>query len=122
MPLKLCCLVVIVLSLYCGIHMLQLSLAKLSEDQAHNNPKHVNGITQVSVLPENFRPSKTQNHGKRRLLFIGDVHGTYDELVHLLEKVKYKSSTGIDPFGDHDLRSRSHYISGGFSIEGTIFT
>src|SRR5271167_4925428 len=99
MSFNFCYSVVILLSLYCGIHMLQLGLAIPSEE-ADNNAKYVSGITQVSVLPENFRPLKTHNHGKRRLIFIGDVHGAYDELVHLLEKVNHKSSTGIDPFGD----------------------
>jgi len=103
MPIYLRYLVVILLSLYGEIHMLQLSLAQQPSEEAANNAKYVSGLTQVSVLPENFRPSKARNRGERRLIFIGDVHGAYDELVHLLEKAKYKSSTGITRFGDHDL-------------------
>jgi hypothetical protein len=90
MPVNLRYLVVVLLSLYGGIHMLQPSLAKPFEE-ADNNAKYVSGITQISALPENFRPPKTHNHGERRLIFIGDVHGAYDELVvHFLENVKYK--------------------------------
>jgi hypothetical protein len=52
-------------------------------------------INQVAILPERFIPKKKPQEGGRRLIFIGDVHGAYDELVSLLEKVKYDSTTGI---------------------------
>ena len=70
-------------------------VAKQPAEEAVNNPKYLSGIIQVAVLPENFKPSKSHEHGQRRLIFIGDIHGAYEELVSLLEKVEYKSSTGI---------------------------
>lgn len=91
-------LVVLLFSLYGGIHLLQLTLAKTHSEEAANNAKYISGIIQVAALPENLKPSKTRQHGERRLIFIGDVHGAYDELVRLLEKVEYKSSTGNRPY------------------------
>lgn len=86
---------VLLLSICTGIHLLPTCAAKQPSREAVNNAKHLTGITQVSILPENLKPSKAPKHGGRRLIFIGDVHGAYDELVSLLEKIKYKSSTGI---------------------------
>jgi predicted phosphodiesterase len=71
--------------------------AKQPSEEAVTNAKYVKEITQIALLPENFKPSKAHSHGTRRLIFIGDVHGAYNELVALLEKVKYKSDTGIKP-------------------------
>lgn len=69
--------------------------AKQPSEEAVNNAKYVKEITQIALLPKNFKPSKAHSHGTRRLIFIGDVHGAYNELVALLEQVKYKSDTGI---------------------------
>jgi hypothetical protein len=72
-----------------------LAWAKQPSEKAVNYAKYVKEITQIALLPENFKPSKANSHGTRRLIFIGDVHGAHNELVALLEKVKYKSDTGI---------------------------
>jgi hypothetical protein len=85
----------ILLFIYVGIHLLPTCTALQPSREAVNNAKHLTGIVQVAVLPDNLKPSKAPKHGGRRLIFIGDVHGAYDELVSLLEKVKYKSSSGI---------------------------
>lgn len=65
------------------------------------------GIVQVAVLPEKFRPSVMNKDDHRRLIFIGDVHGAYSELVSLLEQVNYNSSTGILVIKASHNRSRS---------------
>ena len=85
----------ILLFIYIGIHLLPTCAALQPSQEAVNNAKHLTGIVQVAVLPDNLKPSKAPKHGGRRLIFIGDVHGAYDELGSLLEKVKYKSSLGI---------------------------
>ena len=64
-------------------------------EEAPKNVKYLNGIIQVAILPEDFKPSKIHDHDGRRLIFVGDVHGAYNELVALLEKVNYRSSKGI---------------------------
>jgi len=87
----------ILLFLIClGIPFFRSISAKPHSSEAVNNAKYLHGIVTVAALPETFRPSsnkKHHNHGKR-LIFIGDVHGCFDELVALLEKVKYKLDTG----------------------------
>jgi hypothetical protein len=57
--------------------------------------KHPKRIAQVATLPDDFKLSETSKHAGRRLIFIGDVHGAYDELVALLEKIGYNSAKGI---------------------------
>jgi hypothetical protein len=71
--------------------------AKQPSPEAIEHAKYIQGIVKVAFLPEDLKPSKTPENGVRRLLFIGDVHGAYNELVSLLEVVKYKSSRGILP-------------------------
>jgi len=88
-------LLIILFSTYGVIYLLRFSLARPPPKEAVNNAKYIKGITQMAFLPEELKPSRAHDHGKRRLIFIGDVHGAYDELVSLLDKVKYKSSTGV---------------------------
>lgn len=74
--------------------MRQFVWAKQSPELAVNKAKYVKEITHIAILPENFKPSKVPSQQGRRLIFIGDVHGAYDELVELLAKAKYTSMTG----------------------------
>ena len=39
---------------------------------------------------------KPKHHGSRRLILVGDVHGAFDELKALLQKVDYDPSDGAD--------------------------
>ena len=73
-------------------HLLYFCTAKPSEN--HLNSRFVKGIAQVAVLPSHLKPSEEKAQGRRRLIFIGDVHGAYNELVSLLEKVNYHSKNG----------------------------
>ena len=57
--------------------------------------KHPKRISQVATLPDHYKLGETSKHAGRRLIFIGDVHGAYDELVALLGKVKYNSKKGL---------------------------
>ena len=84
-------LIILLFSLSC---FLLSNSAKQPPVEGVNKAKCLNGIIQVANLPENFKPSKLHDHEGRRLIFIGDVHGTYNELVALLEKVNYRSSKG----------------------------
>jgi hypothetical protein len=79
----------------CGV-LLSTSV-KHPPEEAVNNTKYMHGVIQVAILPENLKPSKAHDHEGRRLIFIGDVHGTYNELDALLEKINYRPSKGI-PF------------------------
>lgn len=88
-------LIILLFSLY-GV--LLSSSVKHPTEEAPKNVKHLNGIIQVAILPEDFKPSKVHDHEGRRLIFVGDVHGAYNELVTLLEKVNYQSSKGIPLF------------------------
>jgi hypothetical protein len=88
-------LLIVLLSTYGLIYLLQFGVAKPPPKDVVNNAKYVRGIVQMAFLPEELRPSKAHNHRNRRLIFIGDVHGAYDELVSLLDKVKYEATTGI---------------------------
>src|SRR5579859_551619 len=94
--------------------------AKQPSEEAVNNAKYVNGIAQLAVLPDRFRPSKTNGGGDRRLIFIGDVHGAYNELVSLLSKVKFNSKTGF-PSARSCLMGRPCGISGRFSFKRAVF-
>jgi hypothetical protein len=51
-------------------------------------------LVHLMELPSHLKPTNHRGHHGRRLIFIGDVHGAYDELVELLAKVRYRSSTG----------------------------
>lgn len=71
----------------------------------HVNPSaHVerNEYIHLVTLPFNIHsPPTPPVHSKpgrhfRRLIFIGDVHGAYDELKELLDKVKFDSTGGSD--------------------------
>ena len=82
------------LSVYVGSRLVPGSTAKpVSTTLRHG--KHTKRIAQVATLPDNFKLSETSKHAGRRLIFIGDVHGAYDELVALLEKVDYSSAKGL---------------------------
>jgi len=75
----------IVLLLYAAIHSCNPVFAAST---SHN-------IIRLLELPQDLRPHHCDQHGNtRRVIFIGDVHGAYDELVSLLVKVNYRSSTG----------------------------
>jgi hypothetical protein len=88
-------LFIVLFSTYGVIYLLQFSVAKPPPKEVVNNAKYVTGIVHMAFLPEQLKPSKSHDRRNRRLIFIGDVHGAYDELVSLLDKVKYKASTGI---------------------------
>ena len=54
------------------------------------------GAVKIQSLDEQFLPGgENDPHGKRRLVFIGDIHGCKDELLKLLKKVDF------DPSLDH---------------------
>jgi hypothetical protein len=89
--------ILILSSFFALLHLLQLCSGKQPFEESVNDAKYLTGIAQVAVLPKHFRPDKKITHGGRRLIFIGDVHGAYNELVSLLEKVKYHSSNGTSP-------------------------
>ena len=87
-------ILVLVSLLYFGSRLVPGSGAKpVSTSFRHG--KHPKRIVQVATLPDHFKLSETSKHAGRRLIFIGDVHGAYDELVALLEKVKYNSVKGL---------------------------
>jgi len=69
--------------------------ATQSQEILRKGGKHIGEINQVAHLPEVYKPSKHPHKRDRRLIFIGDVHGAYDELVSLLEKLNYDSKMGI---------------------------
>jgi hypothetical protein len=54
------------------------------------------GAVKIQDLDERYIPGgENDPHGERRLVFIGDIHGCKEELLHLLKKVNY------DPSLDH---------------------
>jgi len=54
------------------------------------------GAVKIQNLDEQFLPGgENDPHGKRRLVFVGDIHGCKDELLKLLKKVDF------DPSLDH---------------------
>lgn len=87
-------LLIVLFSTYGVTYLLRFGLAGPPPKEAVNNAKYIKGITHMAFLPQELKPSKAHDRGKRRLIFIGDVHGAYDELISLLDKVKYKSATG----------------------------
>lgn len=87
-------LLVLFLTVYFGSRLVPGSRAKpISAALRHG--KHPKRIAQVATLPDHFKLSETSKHAGRRLIFIGDVHGAYDELVALLEKVEYNTTKGL---------------------------
>jgi hypothetical protein len=55
-----------------------------------HKPGKFRDIVQVQQLPDRFIPGGTSDpDGKRRLIFIGDIHGCKDELLDLLNRVKF---------------------------------
>jgi hypothetical protein len=63
----------------------------LQDETKYHQPKNVQELLQLAELPETLKPEPTAG---RRLIFIGDVHGAYDELVSLLDKAKFNKFTG----------------------------
>lgn len=53
------------------------------------------GITQITDLSPQYLPNSSKTGSKRRLIFIGDIHGCKRELLALLDKV------GYNPQHDH---------------------
>lgn len=87
-------LLVLFLSMYLGSRLVPgITTAVFTANLRHR--KHPKRIAQVATLPDHFKLSETSKRAGRRLIFIGDVHGAYDELVALLEKVEYNSAKGI---------------------------
>ncbi|TKA25065.1 hypothetical protein B0A50_06129 [Salinomyces thailandicus] len=58
--------------------------------------------TAIKWLHHSLVPGgKSDPEGKRRLIFVGDIHGCKDELLHLLHKVSFNSETDhLIPTGD----------------------
>lgn len=56
----------------------------------HQMPDKLSDIVQLQQLPSEYIPGgKHDPHGKRRLIFIGDIHGCKDELLDLLKTVSF---------------------------------
>ncbi|KAI5777657.1 Metallo-dependent phosphatase-like protein [Geopyxis carbonaria] len=49
--------------------------------------------TQVRALPVDVVPTEARGGPERRLVFVGDVHGMYSELMELLETIQYTDAT-----------------------------
>jgi len=65
----------------------------LQDETKDHQPKNVQEMFQLVELPETLKPEPKAG---RRLIFIGDVHGAYDELVSLLDKTQFDKSTGYN--------------------------
>ncbi|KAF1344574.1 Metallo-dependent phosphatase-like protein [Delphinella strobiligena] len=51
-------------------------------------------IIQIQELAREYKPGgKHDSEGKRRLIFVGDIHGCHEELMHLLKKVRFNKET-----------------------------
>lgn len=88
--------VLLSISLLAAIYFFPTASANQAPEKILGKP--VGEIAQIAILPEHLKPAGKPHKGGRRLIFIGDVHGSYNELVSLLEKVKYKSTTGSTCF------------------------
>lgn len=86
---------VLFLSIYFGCRLLPSSAAEHVGSSAVRHGKHPKRIAQIATLPDHFKLSETSKRSGRRLIFIGDVHGAYDELVALLEEIEYNSKKGF---------------------------
>lgn len=76
---------------------------------------HLGGLIQSKDLDSSLIPGGPKASKSRRLIFIGDIHGCKNELLELLEKVKFNEATdhivsvgdivtkGPDPLGVVDV-------------------
>ena len=85
---------VLFLSVYFGSRLVPSSAAEHVGSSQVRHGKHPKRIVQIATLPDHFKLSETSKRSGRRLIFIGDVHGAYDELVALLEEIEYNSKKG----------------------------
>jgi hypothetical protein len=57
-------------------------------------PNKLSGIMQLQqILPDHVPGGTSDPHGKRRLIFIGDIHGCKQELLDLLKVVGFNKKT-----------------------------
>ncbi|KAG9689411.1 Metallo-dependent phosphatase, partial [Aureobasidium melanogenum] len=64
------------------------------ESFGHQMPDPLSGITQLQQIPaENVPGGASDPDGKRRLVFIGDIHGCKNELLKLLKAVGFNKDT-----------------------------
>jgi len=60
----------------------------------HHMPNKLSGITQLhQILPDHVPGGRSDPDGKRRLIFIGDIHGCKRELLDLLKAVGFNKDT-----------------------------
>ncbi|KAH0270272.1 Metallo-dependent phosphatase, partial [Aureobasidium melanogenum] len=60
------------------------------ESFGHQVPDPFSGITQLQQIPHKYVPGGASDpDGKRRLIFIGDIHGCKNELLELLKVVGF---------------------------------
>ncbi|KAI4726807.1 Metallo-dependent phosphatase [Aureobasidium sp. EXF-10728] len=60
----------------------------------HQMPDKLSGIIQLQQLPSDYTPGGASDpDGKRRLIFIGDIHGCKNELLRLLKAVGFNKDT-----------------------------
>ena len=65
-------------------------LASNNETFEIQKTKHFDGV-KIQDLEDSLIPGgESDPDGKRRLIFVGDIHGCADELKHLLKKVDFK--------------------------------
>lgn len=58
-----------------------------------NARPHLGGLIQTKDLDASLLPGSQKAGKSRRLIFIGDIHGCKNELLQLLEKVKFDEAT-----------------------------
>ncbi|KAK6008551.1 hypothetical protein QM012_000454 [Aureobasidium pullulans] len=64
------------------------------ESFGHQMPDPLSGIIQLQQLASDYVPGgASDSDGKRRLIFIGDIHGCKDELLKLLKTVEFNKET-----------------------------
>lgn len=60
----------------------------------HQMPNKLSGITQLQqISPDHIPGGRSDPDGKRRLIFIGDIHGCKHELLELLKAVGFRKDT-----------------------------
>jgi hypothetical protein len=60
----------------------------------HQMPNQLSGITQLhQIIPDHVPGGRSDPDGKRRLIFIGDIHGCKRELLDLLKAVGFNKHT-----------------------------